>query len=48
MKKIIVNLLILLATASVVKAQRTWFDFEISKSLNKKLEIALAPEIRFT
>lgn len=47
MKKVIVNLLILLATASVAQAQRTWFDFEISKSLNKKLEIALAPEIRF-
>lgn len=38
---------ILLFVCNAANAQRTWFEFEISKSLGEKFEIALAPEIRF-
>lgn len=47
MKKILWSLLTLLLAGISAQAQRTWFEFEISKSLGEKLEIALAPEIRF-
>lgn len=47
MRKLFLSLIILLLGETAVYAQRTWFEFEISKSLGKKLEIALAPEIRF-
>ncbi|WP_340113764.1 DUF2490 domain-containing protein [Maribellus mangrovi] len=40
--------LVLIAIGFIsAQAQRTWFEFEISKELSKKLEISLAPEIRF-
>jgi len=47
MKKWLAGILILLATISVSEAQNTWFEVEISKSLSKKLDVALAPQIRF-
>ncbi len=46
-KRIIFVAFILLLGINVTKAQRTWFEFEISKSVGENLEIALAPEIRF-
>lgn len=47
MKKLIV--LVVLSAFSVVPAiaQQSWFEFEISKKIGKKFELALAPEIRF-
>ena len=47
MKKVVWSLLVLMLAGLSVQAQRTWFEFEVSKSLGEKLEIALAPEIRF-
>lgn len=47
MKRFLFMMMALLFCGTVANAQRTWFEFEISKSLTKKLEIALAPEIRF-
>ena len=47
MKKFLWSLFAFLLVGLSVQAQRTWFEFEVSKSLGEKLEIALAPEIRF-
>ena len=47
MQKITFVVLVFFTTTSSVLAQRTWIELEISKDIVEKLEIALAPEIRF-
>ncbi|HPF51939.1 MAG TPA: DUF2490 domain-containing protein [Draconibacterium sp.] len=47
MKRIFWVVIILFFSYSAADAQRTWFEFEISKSLGDKLQIGLAPQIRF-
>ena len=48
----IVNLFIVLFLTTMVSAQEnswsTWTGLELSKSINKKLEVSLSPEIRFS
>ncbi|QGY46228.1 DUF2490 domain-containing protein [Maribellus comscasis] len=46
MKRVFITILMVAFVANVF-AQRTWFEFEISKDLTKKLELSFAPEIRF-
>lgn len=47
MKKLFWSLLIVLLSLINARGQRTWFEFEVAKSLGEKFEIALAPQIRF-
>ncbi|WP_167619447.1 DUF2490 domain-containing protein [Maribellus sediminis] len=47
MKRWICALFLAIVSITTVNAQRSWFEFEISKELSDKLEISLAPEIRF-
>lgn len=47
MKKKIYLLALFVFLIVSVKAQRTWFEFEVSKKFTEKLEFSLAPEVRF-
>lgn len=46
MKRLILAIFTLILTANCF-AQQTWFEFEVTKDITKKLELSLAPEIRF-
>jgi hypothetical protein len=47
MKKLIISLLIFTTISLFTKAQRTYFETEISGELFKNFELSLAPQIRF-
>lgn len=47
MKKKIYLLALFVFLLVSAQAQRTWFEFEVSKKLTEKLEFSLAPEVRF-
>lgn len=47
MKKLFYTALLLVLISVAATAQQTWFEFDVSKKLGDKLEISMAPELRF-
>jgi hypothetical protein len=47
MKRLPLLIFIVCAPGLLVKAQQTWFEFEVSKKIAKNLELTISPEFRF-
>ncbi|MCK3685869.1 DUF2490 domain-containing protein [Maribellus sp. YY47] len=47
MKKLFYTVVLVAVSSVAAMAQQTWFEFDVSKELGDKLEISLAPELRF-